>query len=397
MNVRHLFPFSCCLAVAACIAMSSCGAGKGTSSQDVSADTYCNPLYDTDGNLVTFGDPYILKASDGRFYMYGTTDYTFMDHHCYSSDDLVNWKHEGICYVPSDSTWTTDTFWAPEVYEHDGKFYMFHSSNWKENPNGEEEIFRIGVAVADKPTGPFKEMYDQPIFDSKYPIIDANLLFDEDGKIYFYYSRCCYKHPVDSELSELLKKEGKADEVQESWIYGVEIKPDFSGIIGEPKLLLQPPLTLSDPQSKWENNSANAGEGEAIRRWNEGSYIFKYDDKYYMMYSCNYWKGQYYAVGYATSDNPLGPFVKAPENPILERNNDKGGEVYCTGHNMVVTLDNGDMYCVYHGRTAESDSITGDAKRVAFIDKMEITPDGHLVVHGPTTTPQKRPDVGSKK
>ena len=137
MNVRHLFPFSCCLAVAACIAMSSCGAGKGTSSQDVSADTYCNPLYDTDGNLVTFGDPYILKASDGRFYMYGTTDYTFMDHHCYSSDDLVNWKHERICYVPSDSTWTTDTFWAPEVYEHDGKFYMFHSSNWKENPNGE--------------------------------------------------------------------------------------------------------------------------------------------------------------------------------------------------------------------------------------------------------------------
>ena len=161
--------------------------------------------------------------------------------------------------------------------------------------------------------------------------------------------------------------------------------------------MLQPPLTLSDPQSKWENNSANAGEGEAIRRWNEGSYIFKYGDKYYMMYSCNYWKGQYYAVGYATSDNPLGPFVKAPENPILERNNDKGGDVYCTGHNMVVTLDNGDMYCVYHGRTAESDSITGDAKRVAFIDKMEITPDGHLVVHGPTTTPQKRPDVGSKK
>lgn len=270
---------------------------------------------------------------------------------------------------------------------------MFHSSNWKENPNNDEEIFRIGVAVADKPTGPFVEMYDHPIFDSKYPIIDANLLFDDNGKIYFYYSRCCYRHPVESELSEKLAAEGKADEIQESWIYGVEIKPDFSGIIGEPELLLQPPLSLSDPQSEWEDNSAKAGEGEAIRRWNEGSFIFRHGDKYYMMYSCNYWRGQYYAVGYATSDNPLGPFIKARENPVLERNDNKGGEVYCTGHNMVVRLKNGDMYCVYHGRTAETDSITGDSKRVAFIDKMEITPDGKLVVHGPTTDPQPLPEI----
>ena len=94
---------------------------------------------------------------------------------------------------------------------------MFHSSNWKFNPTDEEENFRLGVAVADTPLGPFVEMYEQPIFDSKYPIIDANLYFSEDGSVYLYYSRCCYKHPVESELATLLKKEGKAGEVQESW------------------------------------------------------------------------------------------------------------------------------------------------------------------------------------
>lgn len=371
----------------------SCGGKKNNSnSENIDAQvTYCNPLTDLDGKPITFGDPFILHASDGRFYMYGTSDYTFLDYKCYSSDDLVHWKNEGSCLIPQDNTWTTDVFWAPEVYERDGKYYMFHSSNWKNNPDKELENFRLGVAVADKPTGPFIEMYDEPIFDSKYPIIDANIYFAEDGRIYFYYSRCCYKHPVESELAAKLKKEGKADEIQESWIYGVEIKSDFSGIIGEPILLLCPPKTLADKQSSWEDLSALAGEGEAIRRWNEGSYLFKYGDTYYMMYSCNFWRGQHYAVGYATSKSPLGPFVKAKNNPVLEKNVDQGGKVYCTGHNMVLTLPNGDMYCVYHGRTAETDSITGDAKRVAFMDKMEILPNGELIVYGPTTEPQPAP------
>ena len=343
-----------------------------------------NPLKDADGKPVTMGDPFILRASNGKFYMYGTTDYTFMDFRVYESDDLAHWTYKGKCLEPQDSTWTTDMFWAPEVYERDGKFYMLHSSNWKDNPTRELENFRLGVAVSDSPTGPFREMYDKPIFDPGYPIIDANLYFSDDGRVWLYYSRCCYKHPVESELAAKLKAEGKADEVEESWIYGVEVKPDLSGVIGEPRLLLCPPKTLSDPQSRWEDLSALAGEGEAIRRWNEGSFLFKHGDTYYMMFSTNYWRGKHYAVGYATADNPMGPFTKAADNPVLQKN----GEVYCTGHNMVLTMPNGDMYCVYHGRTAQTDSITGDAKRVAFIDKMEILPDGRLVVHGPTTTAQ---------
>ena len=374
----------------------SCGGNKKQYDAIVVSDsvqTYCNPLMDGEGNPITFGDPFILHASDGRFYMYGTTDYTFLDYRVYSSDDLAHWRYEGKCFTPQDNTWTTNVFWAPEVYEYKGKFYMFHSSNWKFNPMDEEENFRLGVAVADTPLGPFVEMYEQPIFDSKYPIIDANLYFSEDGSVYLYYSRCCYKHPVESELATLLKKEGKAGEVQESWIYGVRLKPDFSGIIGEPVLLLCPPKTLDDPQSKWEDLSALAGEGESVRRWNEGSFLFKHNDVYYMMYSCNYWRGKHYAVGYATSSSPLGPFVKAEENPILQKNTEQGGNVYCTGHNMVLTLPNGDMYCIYHGRTAHTDSITGDAKRVAFMDKMDITREGKLVINGPTTSPQPLPKL----
>ena len=171
---------------------------------------------------------------------------------------------------------------------------------------------------------------------------------------------------------------------EESGVYGVELKPDFSGVIGEPVLCLRPPVKMDDAQAEWESRSVT--KQEINRRWTEGSVIFKHEDTYYMMYSSNYYAGENYAVGYATSKSPLGPFTKAANNPVLELNTHKGGEVTGTGHNNIVFMDNGDMYCVYHGRTKESGQ-----ERVVFLDKMEIKPDGTLVVHGPTTTPQVMP------
>ena len=103
-----------------------------------------------------------------------------------------------------------------------------------------------------------------------------------------------------------------------------------------------------------------------------------------MMYSANYVGGAHYAVGYAVSEHPLGPFEKASNNPVLEKNVEKGGIVTGTGHNSVTwSKDGKQMYCVYHGRTQK----TGD-ERVVFIDKMRINENGLLVVEGPTTDPQ---------
>ncbi len=338
--------------------------------------TYSNPLN------VSLGDPFILPASDGKFYLYGTSGE--QGFRAYSSDDLVDWKDEGIVYQgATPESWALDCFWAPEVYERDGKYYLFFSANWKENPTDELEIFRIGVAVADNPTGPFTDMYNRPVFDPGYPVIDANLWFDdENGKVYLYYSRCCYKHPVESEIADWARAKGWYDEIEESWIYGVELEPDFSGIIGEPVLLLRPPVALDDKQAEWESRSVTAHE--VNRRWTEGSFMMKEGDTYYMMYSGNFFGGQYYAVGYATADNPLGPFQKAENNPVLQKNTEFGGDVTGTGHNMVFTLPNGDKYCVYHGRTEK----TG-ADRVVFVDKLEIDEHGKLSVLGPVTTEQK--------
>lgn len=341
---------------------------------------YSNPLD------VAFGDPFVLAAADGRYYMYGTSEGVAGFRVCVS-DDLADWQECGVAYQGREDSWALDCFWAPEVYERNGRYYLFFSANWRENPQQEGENFRIGVAVADSPAGPFTDLYDRPIFDSGYPVIDANVLWDDDGRVYLYYSRCCYKHSVESELSAWARNEDIFDQIEESWVYGVEMKPDFSGTVGEPVALLMPPAAMNDPQTEWESRSVTSRE--VNRRWTEGSFIFKRSDCYYMMYSANFYGGEHYAVGYATSASPLGPFAKSPDNPVLEKNTDRGGDVTGTGHNMVLTLSGGDMYCVYHGRTTP----TGD-KRVVFIDPMEIAADGKLIVHGPTTSPQELSGLG---
>ncbi|AHF16895.1 glycoside hydrolase family 43 protein [Niabella soli] len=333
---------------------------------------------------VQLGDPFVLHVQGDKYYMYGTGGGAKKGFSAYSSNDLVNWKPEGQVYFGDNKNgWGIDSYWAPEVFERNGKFYMFYSAQWKDNPRKELENFKIGVAVADRPTGPFTDLYARPIFDPGYPIIDADVLFEPNGKVYLYYSRCCYKHPVKSEIADWARKKGWFKEIEESWVYGVELKPDFSGVTGAPVLLLRPPVKMSDRQSEWESRSVTSKE--VNRRWTEGSLIFKHGALYYMMYSANYFGGKNYAVGYATSKSPLGPFTKAANNPVLQKNIEQGGIVTGTGHNSITFSPDGkQMYCVYHGRTSK----TGD-ERVVFIDPMTIDKNGVLRVAGPTTRQNK--------
>ncbi|WP_153799149.1 glycoside hydrolase family 43 protein [Foetidibacter luteolus] len=343
--------------------------------------TYANPM------PVKLGDPYVLY-DNGAYYMYGTGARDGFP--AYRSTDLVNWKPLGQVYTRDTlKSFGIGAFWAPEVYKVKGKYYMFYSAQWKNNPTNELENFKIGIAVADKPEGPFVDFSDKPIFDPGYPIIDANVFFDTDGKMYLYYSRCCYKHAVKSEAADMAKKNGWFNEVEESWVYGVELKPDFSGVVGEPVLLLRPPVSMKDKQAEWESRSVTARE--VNRRWTEGSVTFKKEGLYYMMYSANNFAGQHYAVGYATAKSPLGPYTKAPNNPVLQKNTAEGGTVSGTGHNSITWSPDGkEMFCVYHART----SATGD-ERVVFIDRMTVK-DGSITVDGPTTSPQPLP-AGSVK
>jgi len=272
-------------------------------------------------------DPYVLNVN-GRYYLYCTAEengvFTVR-----SSDDLLHWSAPKTVFRADEQFWGKDCFWAPECHVINGKYYLFFSAN--QRASDALESFAITAVVCDTPDGSFVDWLHRPIFTPDYPTIDGNI-FVEDGHVYLYYSRCCFEHKVNG--------------LEESWIYGVELKSDLSGVIGEPILLLR-------PEQEWEGRSAPT----TGRRWNEGSFIIKQDDRYYIMYSANFYMEEHYAMGYAVGSSPMGPFVKAAENPIAECTNCITG----TGHGCLLRTDKG-LFAVYHGRTAS----TGDG-RVGFV------------------------------
>ncbi|MFZ5351092.1 MAG: glycoside hydrolase family 43 protein [Bacillota bacterium] len=322
---------------------------KLLSDKDVGDRFYQNPV----GNIFNIGDPFVLKASDGKYYCYPTS--WNMGFKAWESADMVNWYDIGPVYKGYTS-WGTLDFWAPEVVEYNGRYYMYYTARWKENKS-----LRIGVAVSDSPKGPFKDVYDHPMFDFGYAVIDANILIDEDGKKFMYYSRDCSENIVD----------GK----HESHIYGIELNDDMISVKGEPVLLTR-------PDQGWEKYSGNDW------RWNEGPTVFKRNGKYYLMYSANFYASKMYSIGYATSDSPLGKYEKYENNPILE-SEITWKHVSGPGHNSIAASPDGsELFIVYHTHTNPKE---GGGNRQIFIDRMGFRKDGSIYVNGPSVTQQLMP------
>ncbi len=303
---------------------------------NIAAFTYQNKL--TGGAA----DPFILEYG-GAYYLYATGGSKFTVR---KSFDLVNWEtqEEPILRL-SDTTWATQKGWAPEMYEHNGKFYLIFSAA------NAEGIHSIEIAVCDTPYGKFRPLYDQPFFSPGYSVIDGSLLFDDDGRIYMYYSKDNSTNYVNGKRT--------------SQTWGVELYPDFSGIIGEPVL-------ISTPYQSWELKS-----GSVI--WNEGPVVFKENGIYYLLYSANYFVSEHYSVGYATSDSPLKLFEKNDKSRILWGN---GTTVTGPGHcNILRSPDGSEIYVVYHVHTVPPNT---DQGRSLAIDRLIFNSDGTIAVDGPS-------------
>ncbi len=326
------------------------------SSAQSAADYFTNPYR----AITHIGDPYILyDEATGKYYMYCTGGYF----KCWSSDSFSTWNYEGEAYTVSDKTFGTQSFWAPEVYKWNGAYYMVYSAARKHAASISQSGVRhsIGLAKSDAPTGPFVDVYDHPLFAPDYSVIDASLLFDDDGKIYLFFSKDCSENYIDGKKT--------------SQVFGIELASDLSGTVGEPVL-------LATPTDAWELQS-----GETA--WNEGPCVFKQNGIYYLLYTANYYASAKYAVGYATASSPLGAYTKASANPIL-----RGDGVYTsgTGHCSVTrSPDGSELYMVYHSHADVKQTTNPIANRTPCVDKLIVRPDGSLTVNGPSVAMQPIP------
>ena len=300
------------------------------------------------------GDPHVLYA-DGEYFTFATGG--SIGFNVWRSADLTTFTKEKAV---KKIAWVLGDYWAPEVYAANGRYYMFFTGRRRDDSS-----LRIGVAVADAPQGPYEDAIGGPLFDFGYAAIDGTLFYGEDGTPYMIYSRDCSENVVDGR--------------HESHLYGVQLAPDLLSVVGEPVL-------LTTPDTEWELTT-----GDYL--WNEGPVVLTHDGRYYLFYSANGYATKEYAVGVAVADEPLGPYTKQENNPILNYIvKDDKTLVSGPGHNSFFTVG-GELFTSYHTHSYPQ---TPSGNRQLNIDRAGFHADGTAYINGPTLAPQLRPlaDLG---
>ena len=274
-----------------------------------------NMKYNFKNPYFPLGDPYVLYH-EGTYYLYGTTEIEdrLLDlndfktskngedgFYVYTSKDLINWQNQGLCLKKGDAI-GEKWFWAPEVTYYNGKFYMAYAVDE-----------HVAIAVANSPLGPFKQ--EEKKYLRENPSIDGHIFIDDDGSKYFYY----------------VGFNGG------NRIYVAKLSDDLLSITEEYGELIK-------AEEAWETVDCLVAEGP---------FVLKENGVYYLSYSTNHTRNPAYAVGYATSNSPLGPFKKYKNNPILYRNEQFWG----VGHHAFCKIPNTNEYlCSFHCHNPKSDN-----------------------------------------
>lgn len=322
-----------------------------------------------------FADPEILfSQKTGKYYLYPTTDgiegWKGHDFKVFSSDDMKTWKKEGtiIDLATNQISWANDCAWAPcaiEVAYLKGKICntpemmeRLAAERAKAERKGKPSkkisyrtfyYFtagkRIGVAVSDDPAGPFTDPIGKPLLD-KSPegqggqVIDPDVFQDpKTGKYYLYWGN--------------------------SYMAVSELGDDMTSI-KDTKVLI--------PRNKKREYN-----------YNEGTYVFFRNGKYYFMWSENDTRSTYYRVRYLISDSPV-EFVRDGKPAKTERtiviSQDPSKQIFGTGHHAIIQKPGTDeWYIVYH-RFARPDGVkmgwSAGYNREVCIDKIEFNEDGTI-------------------
>lgn len=299
-------------------------------------------------------DPEIVFSHQtNRFYIYSTTDgapgwggYYFT---AFSSPNLVDWQHEGIILdLGSEQvSWATGNAWAPAIIEREVgghyKYYFYYSGH---EPVSNRKA--IGVAVADSPTGPFRDL-GRPMVD-KLPKgvrggqqIDVDVFHDPvSGKDYLYWGN--------------------------GYMAGAELNDDMMSIDTTT-------ITVLTPQGGTLQDYA----------YREAPYVFYRKGIYYFLWSVDDTGSPNYHVAYGTASSPLGPIRVADRPVILQQVPEQG--IYGTAHNSVIKVPGRNLwYIVYHRINANyMDRSKGPGfHRQVCIDKMEFNEDGTIKPVTPT-------------
>lgn len=243
----------------------------------------------------------------------------------FASRDLRTWTKYPRVLTSDSVRWARRAMWAPSVVQKNGQYYLFFSAN----DVHEGEVGGIGVAVASKPEGPYRDALGHPLINDivhgAQPI-DQYIFCDDDGENYLYYGGWGHCNVV-------------------------RLSPDLLRVVPFP-------------------------DGETYKEitpkgYVEGPFMLKLDGKYYFMWSEGGWTGPDYHVAYAIATSPFGPFERI--GTILQQD-----ERIARGaghHSLVRGRGKKEFYIVYHRRPLTE---TDGNHRETCIDRLRLSRDGHI-------------------
>jgi len=208
------------------------------------------------------------RVFEGKVYVYPSHDilavegkgrigwFCMEDYHVFSSDNLTDWTDHGVIVSQDKVPWVNSksyALWAPDCIYRNGKYYFYFPAPAKDTTLGRG--FSIGVAVSDKPYGPFTPQ-PEPIKGVRG--IDPNPFIDKDGQAYLYWAA--------------------------RNIYVAKLKDNMLELASEPQVIANLPET----------------------GLKEGPYMFERNGIYYLTYPHVQDKTE--RLEYAIGNNPMGPF-----------------------------------------------------------------------------------------
>jgi Glycosyl hydrolases family 43/Carbohydrate binding module (family 6) len=283
-----------------------------------------NPIirdqYSADPSARVFGDrvyvypSHDILATEGK----GRVGWFCMeDYHVFSSANLTEWTDHGMIVTQNKVPWVRPdsySMWAPDCIERNGKYYFYFPTAAKDTATYGRG-FTIGVAVADKPEGPYTTEAT-PIKGVRG--IDPNVFIDKDGQAYLYWSA--------------------------GNIYAAKLKPN-----------------MLELDSKVDTLGALPAKG-----LKEGPYMFERNGIYYLTYP--HVENKIERLEYATGDNPLGPFKFA--GVIM----DESASGCWTNHHSFINFKN-QWYLFYHDKDY---SPRFDKARSIRADSISFNADGTI-------------------
>jgi hypothetical protein len=246
------------------------------------------------------------------------------DYHVFSSKNLSEWIDHGMIVSQYDADWVDSTsysMWAPDCIDRNGKYYFYYPANTNTVGSNGRKGFGIGVAVADKPEGPYK-VEDKPI-EGIFGI-DPNILIDNDGQAYIYWSM--------------------------GQIFVAKLKDNMLELASEPQTIDNLPT-------------------EGLK---EGPWVFERNGIYYLTFP--HVENNTERLEYAMGDSPVGPFEM--KGVIM----DESPSGCWTNHHSIIEY-NDQWYLFYHHNDLSPDF---DKNRSVRIDSLFFNPDGSIQKVTPT-------------